>query len=182
LHKSNKQSYRFSTKDLLVIALLAAIGIAIKPVVKTLTHLISTPLGIPGGTIGGGLYMMWLVLALALVPRFGAATLAGFIQGLVLLITGWFGSHGAISLLTYTLPGLAIDLLALLYRRKQSIDGQILYCIAANLVGTYLVGFIIMRMPKAPLYISLSMSVVSGAVGGVLAYLIYKQLKLYKLL
>ena len=176
------KEYQFKTKDLLVISLLAAIGLALKPLVKTLTHLISTPLGIPGGTLGGGFSMMWLVLAAAFVPRFGSAALAGLIQGLVVLITGWFGSHGAASLLTYTLPGLVIDLIALVYRRRNRIDGQILYCVLANLVGTYLVGWMIMRLPKAPLYISLSMSIVSGAIGGVLAWLIYKQLKAYKLL
>lgn len=174
--------YRFSTKDLILIALMAAIGIAIKPLVKTLTHVISTPLGIPGGTIGGGFYMMWLSLIAAIVPRFGSATLTGLIQGLVVLMTGWFGSHGAASIITYALPGLIIDDIAVLYRRSNKIDGQIIYCIAANLVGTYLVGWLIMRMPKAPLIISLSMAIVSGCVGGILSYIIFKQLKRYRLI
>lgn len=176
------KSYKFQTKDLIFIALMAAIGIAVKPLVKTITHLISTPLGIPGGTIGGGFYMMWLCLAVALVPRFGTATITGLVQGIVVLITGWYGSHGAASIITYAVPGLAVDLIAYLYNRKDKIDGQILLCIASNLVGTYLVGWMIMRMPKAPLMISLSMAIVSGCIGGILSYGIFKQLKHYRLI
>jgi len=176
------KEYRFTTFNLILMALMAAIGLAIKPLVKTLTHIVSTPLGIPGGTLGGGFYMMWLCLIAAIVPRFGSATLTGLIQGLVVLITGWFGGHGAASLITYTLPGLAIDLTAYIYRRRDKIDAQIFFCVISNLVGTYLVGLIIMRLPKAPLLISLSMAIISGCIGGVLSYLIFQQMKRYRLL
>jgi len=172
----------WSTRDLIVVALMAALGLAVKPLVKPLTHLISTPLGIPGGTLGGGLYMMWLSLAVALVPRYGTGTLTGLLQGLVCLITGWFGSHGAFSLITYALPGLVIDLLGQIYRRYKTLDGQIIYCLAANLTGTWIVGFLLMRLPKLPLSIAMDMSVLSGAIGGVLSWLIYRQLNKYRLL
>jgi hypothetical protein len=176
------KSLRFSTRDLILIALLAAIGLAIKPLVKTLIHFVSTPLGIPGGTLAGGFYMMWLTLAIAIVRRFGAAFLTGLIQGLAVLITGWFGSHGAISILTYAFPGLVIDLLALLYRRYDKLDGQVVYCLLANLTGTWLVGLIIMRLPKAPFALALLLSVISGIIGGLLSYTIYQDLKKFKLL
>jgi energy-coupling factor transport system substrate-specific component len=172
---------KFETKDLILIALMAAMGLAVKPLVKSLTHLISTPLGIPGGTLTGGLYMLWLSLALALVPKTGTATLVGLLQGIVVLVTGWFGSHGAISLITYPLPGLMVDLLALVYLRYNRLDGQIIYCTLANLTGTWIVGLIIMKLPKLPLYLALSMSILSGMVGGVLSYLIYKEIKRYRL-
>ncbi|MFO7660148.1 MAG: ECF transporter S component [Candidatus Cloacimonadaceae bacterium] len=173
-------NHRFPTKDLILIALLAAVGLAVKPVVKTVTHFISTPLGIPGGTLSGGFYMMWLTLAMALTKRFGAATLTGLLQGFVVLITGLFGGHGAISLLTFSLPGVAADFIGYFYKRYEKLDGQILYCILANLTGTWIVGLIIMRLPKAPLYIALGISIISGALGGVLAWLIYRELKKYK--
>jgi len=171
---------RFPTKDLILIALLAALGLAVKPLIKTVTHFVSTPLGIPGGTLAGGFYMMWLTLALAFTKRFGAATLTGLLQGFIVLITGLFGGHGALSLLTFSLPGAAADLMGLFYKRYDKLDGQILYCLLANLTGTWIVGSIIMRLPKAPLYIALGMSVVSGAFGGVLAWLIHRELHRYK--
>ena len=39
----------FSVKELILIAAMAALGIAIKPLVVSLAHLVSTPLMIPGG-------------------------------------------------------------------------------------------------------------------------------------
>jgi hypothetical protein len=177
-----ENKYKFTTKDIILIALLAALGLAVKPLVKTFTHFISTPLGIPGGTLGGGFYMMWLTLALALTKRSGAATLVGLVQGFVVLILGLPGSHGALSIFTYALPGVVIDLFALLYRRYEKLDGQILYCVLANLTGTWLVGLIIMRLPKAPFYLALSLSALSGIAGGVLAWLIAKEIRKYHLI
>ncbi len=53
----------FTVFELILMALLASIGIAAKPVVVPLAHMITVPLGIPGGAIAGGLYMFWIVLA-----------------------------------------------------------------------------------------------------------------------
>lgn len=177
-----KKRLHFSTQDLLTIAMLAALGLAVKPLVKVMTHFVATPLGLPGGALGGGFYMMWLSLALALTKRFGAAGLTGLIQGLIVLITGWFGSHGALSLFTYALPGLAIDIVGYVYRRFDKMDGQLLYCVVANLMGTWIVGMIIMRLPKAPFVLAFALSIVSGLVGGALAYFIYRELKAFKLI
>jgi hypothetical protein len=172
---------RFTTRDLILIALLAAIGLAVKPLIKTLFHFISTPLGIPGGTLAGGFYAMWLTLAMALVKRFGTASLTGLLQGFAVMITGWFGSHGILSIITYALPGLIIDALALLYRHYDRLSGQILYCLVANLSGTWLVGFMIMRLPKAPFIMALALSIISGVIGGLLSYAIFRDLKKFKL-
>ncbi len=170
----------FTTQDLVLIALMAAFGLAVKPLVKTLTHLVSSAWGVPGGTLGGGLYMMWLALALALTRRPGSAALVGLIQSLAALMLG-IGGHGALSLVTYTLPGVMIDLVSLFYKRYTKLDGQIIYCLLANLTGTWAVGLIIMKLPKAPLLIALSLSIVSGVIGGILAWAVYSQLHNYKL-
>jgi len=176
-----KKQY-FSTQDLILIALMAALGLAVKPLVKTLTHVISTPLGIPGGSLTGGLNMLWLTLPLAITRKSGAATLTGLLQGAAVLVTGWFGTHGALSILTYALPGVAADLFSLFYKRFNKLDGQAIYCLLANLTGTWLVGLIIMRLPKTPFLIALTLSVISGIMGGVLSYLIYTELKKLRLI
>ncbi len=48
---------KFRLYDLVVIALMASLGIATKPIVVPLTHMITGPLFIPGGAVAGGLYM-----------------------------------------------------------------------------------------------------------------------------
>ncbi|NLG64707.1 MAG: ECF transporter S component, partial [Actinobacteria bacterium] len=100
----------FSTRDLILIAIVAALGISIKPVVVPLAHLIAAPLFVPAGALAGGLYMMWLVVGMGLVPRRGTATLIALVQALLVMFTGVVGSHGAMSLVSYTAPGIVMDL------------------------------------------------------------------------
>ena len=167
---------KFSTKELLYIAILAALGLAIKPIVTPLVHLISVPLMIPGGSLSGGFYMMWLVLASIIVKRFGAAFLVGFIQAIVVLSLGYFGSHGAVSLISYTLPGVAVEIVALIIRKKESYGYCIISCVAANLTGATVVIFLVMRLSVIPMIISLVAASISGIIGGMLSFAILKKL------
>ncbi len=168
---------RFRVYDLMVIALMAALGIATKPLVVPLTHMVTGPLFIPGGAIAGGFYMFWLVLAAGLVGKRGTATLVGFTQALIVIITGAFGSHGLVSIVTYTVPGLVIDGLFLLFRRRwTTLYDFFLAGVLANLAGTYMSNLVFFRLPLVPLVISLAGAIFSGGLGGVIAYQIYVRL------
>lgn len=59
----------FSIFEIVVIALMATIGIAIKPLISPLIHIITGPLYIPGGAVAGGFYMMWLILGAGLIGK-----------------------------------------------------------------------------------------------------------------
>ena len=169
---------RFSLFHLMIIALLAAMGIAVKSVVTPLTHLLTGPLYIPGGAVAGGIYMLFLVLAVSLTGTRGAAVFCGFCQGLMVLIIGAGGSHGALSVVSYTLTGLSVDLIMLALRHK----GCCLLCcffggIAANLTGTLVVSAAFFELPAIPLALSLAAAALSGGFGGALAWAFTKQLR-----
>jgi energy-coupling factor transport system substrate-specific component len=176
---------RYSIYDLIIIAVMAAIGVAIKPVVVPIVHMISTPLMLPGGSLAGGLYMMWIVLAFAITGKYGAATLTGLIQALLLVLTGIPGSHGLMSLMSYTAPGLAVDLLALLLCGvcKRDFDRLISFLagLAANLAGTAVVNLIFTRLPPLFLALSLFVSALSGGIGGWIAWELYRVAVKYRL-
>jgi ABC-type thiamin/hydroxymethylpyrimidine transport system permease subunit len=168
---------------LILIAAMAALGVGVKPVASTLAHLVTGPLFIPGGVVAGGVYMLFLVLAASLTGARGAATLCGLCQGLLVLAAGAAGSHGAMSLVTYTLPGIAADLMFLLFARK----GTNLYacCFAgllANVAGTVSTNFVFFDMPLLPLLLSLCAAALSGGLGGVAAWGITKNLKRWNLI
>lgn len=154
-------------------ALLASIGIAAKPVVVPLAHMITVPLGIPGGAIAGGLYMFWIVLAGGLVKS-GAATVTAFTQAIIVMVTGLMGSHGLLSIVTYTLPGLVVDLYLIIFRRrlKTSMDFFV-SGILANMAGAYMTILVFFRLPLIPMLASLSGAVLSGGIGGLIAYRLY---------
>lgn len=171
---------RFSIRDLILSASMAALGLAIKPVIVPIAHMISGPLMIPGGSLAGGLYMMWLVVAFGLTRKRGTATLTGLTQAIIVIIIGMNGSHGIMSLFSYTLPGVAIDLGLLLLRHR--IDGPVTSFIAgllANITGTICVNMIFFSLPLIPLLLSLCVAAFSGGIGGLLAWALLSALKKY---
>ncbi|NLZ39282.1 MAG: ECF transporter S component [Firmicutes bacterium] len=169
---------KFSLFDLVLLALMACLGIATKPIIVPLTQIITGPLFIPGGVIAGGFYMLWIVLGVALVQKTGAGTLIAVVQAIMVTATGIMGTHGFFNIFTYILPGLAVDLVMLISRHR----GCCLGCcfaggIAANISGTALVNLVFFRLPLIPLLLSLSAAALSGGLGGIIAHSLNKQLK-----
>ena len=172
---------RFSLFQLMTISLMAALGVAVKSVITPVAHILTGPLYIPGGVVAGGVYMMFLVLAASLTGMRGAAMLCGLCQGVIVLVVGVAGSHGVLSILTYTLTGLAVDLLLLLMRHK----GCCVLCcffggMAANLTGTLLVNVAFFSLPFIPLVLSMAAGALSGGLGGVLAWVLTSRLRKYR--
>lgn len=163
---------RFSTRDLIVISTLAAIGIAIKPLVGPLFKMISTPLAIPGGSLAGGFYMLWLSLAVFMVGKTGTGTLFGVVQALIAMVAGLQG-------IVYPLPGIVADLLYLLFKDGDKIISHVLICAVANLAGALLVAVLLFRHPLALVFTIGGLALLSGAMGGLVSKGLYAQLKKY---
>ena len=171
----NKFLRLFHIFELLIIAMMATLGIAVKPYIKAVVSIVSGPLFIPGGTLAGGFYLIWMLIGTGLVKKTGTATLIALTQGIMIMITGIYGSHGVMSVVTYTLPGLVVDVLLFIMRKKG--DG-ILDCflggMLANLTGTFLSNLLFFHLPLIPLILTLSTSMLSGGLGGLLAHKIIK--------
>ncbi len=165
--------------DLTLMAMMAVLGIATKPIITPLVHMITAPLFIPGGALAGGLYMMWIIMARFLINKNGAATITCLIQAILVMALGVVGSHGVLSLLTYLVPGIAVDagLFLLGNPRKPSIFYCFLAGILANLSGTFLVNVVFFRLPLIPLLLSLFLSAFSGGAGGIICFQILRQLE-----
>ncbi|GFN34740.1 ECF transporter S component [Tepidimicrobium xylanilyticum] len=169
---------KFSIFEIIVIALMATLGIAIKPVIVPLAHIITGPLFIPGGAIAGGLYMMWIVLGMGLIGKVGVATLISLVQSIMVVSLGIYGTHGIVSFFTYIIPGLVVDLYLLLIKRREFNPGNYFIAgILANISGTFLVNLVFFRLPLIPLVLTLTSASLSGGIGGLIAYNIIKGLK-----
>lgn len=168
---------RFSIYDLIVIAMVSALGIAIKPIIVPLAHIISGPLFVPSGAVAGGFYMLWLVLGFGLTGQRGTMTLIGLVQAILVMVTGISGSHGVISLLTYTMPGIVADIgLFLIGHRVCCLPCAFLAGMLCNLAGTATVNLVYFRLPAIPLFLSLSSAALSGGLGGLIAFKILQQI------
>ena len=164
---------RITTLDAVFIALMAACGLALKPIVGPLFKLIGSALLIPSGSMAGAIYMIWPMLALFTVRRFGTATMVGLVQGIIVLVTGIYGSHGVLSLITYTVPGLVIDFVYLLIHRLQNRWLMSLPAALGNVSGSIIVGIVFMHIPLIPLIIGLIPAFFFGALGGYLSRVLY---------
>jgi len=174
---------KFTVFDLLIIAMMAALGIAIKPVVVPLSHMITGPLYIPGGTIAGGFYMLWIVLGYGLVNKLGTATLIGIVQALLIMAVGFFGNQGMVSLITYVAPGVFVDLLYLIIGSgPDSTSKAFAGGVAANVAGTLMVSLLLFRLPWIPLLLSLTSAALSGGLGGLIAYKLIIELKKFNII
>lgn len=169
---------KFSIFEIIIIALMATLGIATKPVIVPLAHIITGPLYIPGGAIAGGLYMMWIVLGVGLIGRVGVSTLISIVQAIMVVSLGIYGTHGIVSFFTYILPGLVVDLYMFISKSKEFQLGHFFICgILANMSGTFLVNVAFFRLPIVPLILTLATAAFSGGIGGLIAYTIVERLR-----
>jgi ABC-type thiamin/hydroxymethylpyrimidine transport system permease subunit len=160
---------RKAAVDLVIMALFASMGLATKNIIHPLVATLTGPLYVPTGAVAGGIYMMWPVMAYGLVRKLGAATVTSLTQAFVSLILP-FGNFGLLSFVIYLAPGLAIDCFFLLSRHKACCVGCCLGATSvANVVGTVLVGTLVLALPGFALYFIALVAAISGCAGGLLA-------------
>jgi len=116
---SNKKFY-FSTRDLLIMAVLASLGGVTSTYINTLSDAVHAILGFPGASQwAAGLHVIWIVLAMGITRKPGTGIITGALKGGVELMSG--NSHGVIILLVDLVAGLLVDFGFFLFRKKQSL-------------------------------------------------------------
>jgi ABC-type thiamin/hydroxymethylpyrimidine transport system permease subunit/DMSO/TMAO reductase YedYZ molybdopterin-dependent catalytic subunit len=110
----------FSTRDLLMMAALAALGGVTSTYVNAIGDLFQSVLGFAGTTQwAAGLHVLWLTLAVGLTRKQGAGTVTGILKGGVELLTG--NTHGLLVVLIDVAAGLLVDVGFLPFRNKDSL-------------------------------------------------------------
>ena len=163
-NKENRKHY-FSTFQLILLALLAALIVVAKIVLRL-------PLQMPGHS--GIFWMAIVIVAAGVVPKRGAASLVGLTSGLLASFLG-LGDFGALNtFLSYTMVGIGTDLALLLLRDPENLVVAALAGALGHL-GKFLVKWALGVLTGAPVgFIALGLAralvgyVVFGALGGLL--------------
>ena len=134
---SRKFLQKFTAYDLILIAMLSAITIAVKVIAGVLVRLLTGSLGIPGGALAGGFYMLWMALGIAIIDKRGAAFLVSLVQSVVLLITNTPGTHGVWTFLTYLTPAIVVEVVFFIRVKGVNVLHFIFSVMLANMLGTY---------------------------------------------
>ncbi len=150
------QKYRFSVRNLIVIALLCSLGGVMSTYVKYIANIINIGFGVPFGAaqLVAGLHVVWLVLCYGLVRKFGTGTIAGFLKGVIELFTG--NPHGITVVLISGIEGIFVDLGMAAFKNRHAIYS---YGISAGLAAASEVFvFYPIFFPNMPLWFMLATS------------------------
>jgi len=119
-HETVTQKYTFPTRDLLIMAVLVALGGIASTYINALGDAVHAVLGFPGATQWvAGLHVVWIVLAIAITGKPGTGVITGALKGAVELMSG--NTHGLIILLINLVAGLLVDFGFLIFRNKRSL-------------------------------------------------------------
>lgn len=117
--------YYFTTRDLFMMAALAALGGITSTYINAFGDLVQSAVGFAGTTQwAAGLHVLWLVLAVGFVGKPGAGTVTGILKGAVELLTG--NTHGLLVVLVDIMAGVLVDLGFLPFKKKQSLPPYLL--------------------------------------------------------
>lgn len=155
-------------RRLLFLALCCDFGLFAKQLISPFANIITDALHIPGG-IGTGFSLMFVVMAAAMVPRFGCAVLMSTVQSLLAVAIGRVGSMGALSPVGYIVPGLSVDLILMLTKKLSLTDRLVITNAAASVCASLTANAIVFRLEGAPLVLYLCIAAASGALCGLLA-------------
>jgi ABC-type thiamin/hydroxymethylpyrimidine transport system permease subunit/DMSO/TMAO reductase YedYZ molybdopterin-dependent catalytic subunit len=173
--------YYFDTRDLLMMAVLAALGGVSGTYINTIGDLMQSVLGFPGTTQwAAGLHVLWVTLAMGLVGKTGAGTVTGILKGFVELLSG--NTHGILVLLINIVAGLLVDIGFLPFRRK---DRWLPYAVAGGLasMSNVIVFQLFAALPVdvlayGAMFLVASIAALSGvAFAGVLAWMLLNALR-----
>jgi energy-coupling factor transport system substrate-specific component len=120
-----RSRYYFSTRDLLMMAALAALGGVTGTYISAAGRVIGSFVGIPGAMQwAAGLHVLWLTLAVGLTGKQGVGTVTGILKGVVELLTG--NPHGLLVVLVDIVAGVLVDVGFLAFRDKDRLPGYLL--------------------------------------------------------
>jgi len=126
-----RPKYYFTTRDLLQMAALAALGGVSGTYINAVGDAFQATLGFAGTMQwAAGLHVLWLTLAMGLTGKVGAGTVTGILKGVVELLSG--NTHGLLILLIDIVAGLLVDAAFLPFRNK---DSLVAYLLAGGLAS-----------------------------------------------
>ncbi len=126
--------YYFTTKDLVTIAVLSALGGVLSTYIGYLGNMVNHIVGVPfgAGQFMAGLHVIWIMLVLGITRKKGAATTTGILKGVIELFLG--GTHGIVIVVVSLVQGLIPDLV--LFRDgDKAARNPTMYAIAGGLAS-----------------------------------------------
>ena len=163
-------------RHLIFLAICIALSLVTKRVISPITNLLTDFIRIPGGGAATAFSLMFLVVGTGRIPWGWAATAAGFVQSLIALAFGMSAYQGGFAILTYTLPGLVIDLFRKIYPARDTAY-FLLACAAANTAGAALTNVLVFKLGGIAFALWMLVACTMGLLGGFLGGLVFTRIE-----
>lgn len=157
------------------LAICVALSLVTKRVISPITNLLTDFIRIPGGGAATAFSLMFLVVATGGLQWRWATTAAAFVQSLIALSLGMSAYQGAFALLTYTLPGLVIDLVRISYPRRDKVYFP-LACAASNTAGALLTNILVFHLKGIAFLLWMLVACTIGLLSGVLGEVLFRRI------
>jgi energy-coupling factor transport system substrate-specific component len=166
--------YRYTTLDILIIAVIAAIGGVVSAyVVGAWAKFIEGAMGPFGAALNNPFFIFWGIVAVLLVPKPGVAIISSLLTGIVEVVAG--SLDGSIVLVFTFLQGVGVELGFLAFRYARSLQAAILggalAGIGCAICLTLVFGFTKLD-PVLLVAFFAALAIADGLIGGILAWVI----------
>jgi len=160
-----KGRYYLSTKDLVTIALLSALGGILSAYIGYLGNMVNHIFGVPfgAGQFLAGLHVLWIILALGITKKKGVGTVTGVLKGIVELFMG--STHGIVTVIVSAVQGLLVDIFLFSDKTKAE-RGVVPFAVAAAISSaSNVIVFQLFFFSGVPLILIAMLCMLAGASG-----------------
>ena len=164
------------TRHLVFLSLCVCGGMIAKRVVTPVLNPLTDLIRLPGGGAAAAFSLLFIVLGCTVTDWPFAATLCALAQGALAFCLGMTGYQGAFTLLTYSVPGVATDIV-----RRFTPKGSAIYfflsCCLGNLLCAVISNLLVFHLRSLTLLLWLLVAACFGGLAGILGHLVYGRLK-----
>ena len=164
------------TRHLVFLSLCVCGGMIAKRVVTPVLNPLTDLIRLPGGGAAAAFSLLFIVLGCSVTDWPFAATLSALVQGALAFALGMTGYQGAFTLLTYTVPGVATDIVRHFTPRGSEIY-FFLSCCLGNLLCAVVSNLLVFHLRSLTLLLWLLVAACFGGLAGMLGHLVYRRLE-----
>ena len=164
------------TRQLVFLSLCVCGGLIAKRFVTPVLNPLTDFIRLPGGGAAAAFSLLFIVLGCTVTDWPFAATLSSLVQGALAFCLGMTGYQGAFTLLTYSVPGIATDVV-----RRFTPNGSEAYfflsCCLGNLLCAVVSNLLVFHLRSFTLLLWLLVAACFGGFAGMLGNWICRRLK-----
>ncbi|MCQ2566827.1 MAG: hypothetical protein MJ127_00270 [Mogibacterium sp.] len=166
---------KVSSRELVFMAICATLGLVCKRFIAPLTNILTDFIRLPGGSATSAFSILFIVIGVSVTDWRIAGSILCLIQAIVALGVGMSGNQGLFALVSFTVPGMVIDILRLLIRDRDSFY-TIVSCTLANIASAIASNCVVFGFEGSMLVLWILVAAGFGIIAGMIGNVIIRRM------